>query len=124
MKKEFFESKRAYQYYQCVGKFAQDSIDLSDLHHNARPELLELMERCLYLDPEKRCSIDDCISLPLFDKIRSEQLEQNAVAPDIVEVKIDKLKISADSGKSKEYSNLSLQKYLASLVAKISAKLS
>lgn len=82
------------------------------------------MDRCLKLDPQSRSTIDECISLPVFDKIRNEKLEKNAFAPDRVEVKIDKLKISPDSGKSKEYSNLSLQKYLASLVAKISAKLS
>lgn len=72
LKKEFFDSKRAFQYYQCVGRFAQDSIDLSELHQNARPELLELMDRCLYLDPTKRATIDECISMPIFDKIRNE----------------------------------------------------
>lgn len=81
------------------------------------------MERCLRLDAAERCSIDECIGLPVFDQIRNAKLEKNAYAPDRVEVKIDKLKISPESGKSKEYSNLSLQKYLASLVAKISAKL-
>lgn len=122
-KKDFFESKRAYQYYQCVSKFEQEQTELADLHKNASPELIELMERCLCLDPANRTSVDDCIALPLFDKIRNDKLEKNALAPDRVEVKIDKLKISPDSGKSKEYSNLSLQKYLASLVTKISAKL-
>jgi serine/threonine protein kinase len=124
LKKEFFESKRAFQYYQCVSRFDQGAQDLGDLHKNGSPELIDLMERCLELDPQLRCTIDDCISLPVFDKIRNEKLEKNAFAPDRVDVKIDKLKISSDSGKSKEYSNLSLQKYLASLVSKITAKLS
>lgn len=123
-KKDFFESKRAYQYYQCVSKFEQEQLELADLHKNGNPELIALMDRCLQLDPHNRCSVDDCIKMPIFDKIRNEKLEKNAFAPDRVEVKIDKLKISPESGKSKEYSNLSLQKYLASLVAKISAKLS
>jgi mitogen-activated protein kinase 1/3 len=122
-KKDFFESKRAYQYYQCVSKFDQDPLELADLHKNASPELIDLMEKCLCLDPANRSTVDDCIALPVFDSIRNDKLEKNALAPDRVEVKIDKLKISPESGKSKEYSNLSLQKYLASLVTKISAKL-
>jgi len=122
-KKDFFESKRAYQYYQCVSKFEQDHLELNDLHKEGNTQLIELMDRCLTLDPSHRISIQECISLSVFDKIRNEKLEKNAVAPDRVEVKIDKLKISSESGKSKEYSNLSLQKYLASLVTKISAKL-
>lgn len=122
-KKEFFESKRAYQYYQCVSKFDQDPQELGELHKGGRAELLDLMERCLRLDPAERATIDECIALPVFDEIRNAKLEKNAVAPDRADVKIDKLKISSDSGKSKEYSNLSLQKYLASLVAKITAKL-
>lgn len=122
-KKEFFESKRAYQYYQCVSKFEQDSLELADLHKRGNAQLIELMERCLRLDPAERSTIDECLALPVFDQIRNAKLEKDAFAPDRVEVKIDKLKISPESGKSKEYSNLSLQKYLASLVAKISAKL-
>jgi len=123
-KKDFFESKRAYQYYQCVSKFEQDQLELAELHKEGNTELIDLMDKCLTLDPSQRFTIDECINLSIFDKIRNEKLEKNAFAPDRVEVKIDKLKISSESGKSKEYSNLSLQKYLASLVGKISAKLS
>jgi len=83
-------------------------VDLSDLHKNGNAQLIELMDSCLKLDPAKRSTIDECISSSVFDSIRNEKLEKSAVAPDRVEVKIDKLKISPESGKSKEYSNLSL----------------
>lgn len=39
-KKEFFESKRAYQYYQCVSKFEQDSLELADLHKRGNAQLI------------------------------------------------------------------------------------
>jgi len=64
------------------------------LHKNGNSELIILMDKCLQLDPSRRFTIDDCINLPVFDSIRNEKLEKNAFAPDRVEVKIDKLKIS------------------------------
>jgi serine/threonine protein kinase len=81
---------------------------MGELHANGHPELINLMEKCLQLDPANRATIEDCIALPIFDAIRNKKLEKAAIMQDKVEVKIDKLKISPESGKSKEYSNLSL----------------
>lgn len=92
----------------------QQPRSLQQIHSGISPDLVEVVEKCLTLDPASRPSAMELASLPVFDEIRSKHEWQVVAKP--VSIKIDVLQIVAETRVVKDYPVESLRGYLVRLV--------
>jgi mitogen-activated protein kinase 1/3 len=75
-------------------------INLIEMYPGTNPELLQLMNRMLEFNPEKRITIKEALKTPYFDDVRLHELEKEAEHPAYIKFD-DKEEISLEA--IKEY---------------------
>lgn len=83
---------------------------LQDLHSGISPDLVDIVENCLKLDPSRRATANDLVLRPIFDEIRSGHETKVVAKP--VKCKIDSLKVMEETGVVKDYPVDALRAFL------------
>lgn len=114
----FFESTKMHKFYKFAQDWAknQEPKPIEKIHDDDDQDILKMLKQCLALNPEGRCTAEECLKNKAFDEIRGQY--EHLIVGDQINVKIDQLKVD-ESGETCDYSVSKMQRYLVNYIQKI-----
>lgn len=115
---DFFESSKMHKFYKFAQEWAssQEAKPLEKIHEDDDQDVLKMLKQCLALNPEGRCTAEECLKNKAFDEIRGQY--EHLIEGDQINVKIDQLKVD-ENGEACDYSISKMQRYLVNYSQKI-----
>lgn len=83
-------------------------------HPDVDSELMDILKLILKFNPNHRASINELLSLPIFDHIRREENEMPSYKK--IDLPVDNMPLNPATGKYEEYTSKKIKEYLTKQV--------